>query len=126
MSEDVLARGHLHANRNRRAKEADWPDKAIRPAGDAEVVLWYCPNCGQSGALVTDHQANAEMVARGLEQAHKLASPTCSSGVCRIRIVRPNGWANTASEVLTNTGTGPEADRLAPPPLFGSSSRYVN
>ena len=71
-----------------------------KPAGDAEVTLWYCPECRGSGALIISPTAEASVVADEIGHAHELAGTDCQCRVRRMHVIRPNGWYDTISTQL--------------------------
>jgi len=98
----------------------------IRPAGDAEAVLWYCRLCGASGVLITAPDAPAEMVAHGILQAHNLAAQACTTDVRSIRLVHPNGWAESVDKLCERVEADSDADGQALTTPSTGSPDYVN
>lgn len=71
-----------------------------KPAGDAEVTLWYCPQCKGSGALIVAPTTEAMVVADEIGHAHQLAGTECHCMVRSMHVVRPNGWYDSIVSLL--------------------------
>jgi len=77
-----------------------------KPAGDAEVTLWYCPQCKGSGALIVAPTTEATVVADEIGHAHQLAGTECHCMVRWMHVVRPNGWYDSIVNLLHSRHDG--------------------